>query len=190
MVRGLNVHVSGVEANETLTQKCIELRDRLDWRGLDFWTMRIEDFVPTVPPDVVLSLHACDTATDDAIAQGIVWGSKLILAAPCCQHELNTQISSQTFRPVIRHGILKERLADIITDAFRANILRIMGYSTDVIQFVDPEHSAKNIMIRAEKKLNPGHKPSIQEYKELKDFWKVTPYIEKLLGEQIDKYLK
>ncbi|WP_319586109.1 SAM-dependent methyltransferase [uncultured Desulfobulbus sp.] len=190
MVRGLNVQVSGVEANEKLTQKCIELRDNLGWQGLEFWTMRIADFVPPVPPDVVLSLHACDTATDDAIAQGILWGSKLILAAPCCQHELNTQISSQIFRPIIRHGILKERLADIITDSFRAIVLRIMGYSTDVIQFVDPEHSAKNIMIRAEKKLKPGHKPSVQEYKELKDFWKVTPYIEKLLGEQIDKYLR
>lgn len=190
MVKSLNVQVSGVEANEELTQKCVELRDTMGWQGLEFWTMRIVDFVPSVPPDVVLSLHACDTATDDAIAQGILWGSKLILAAPCCQHELNTQISSQIFRPVIRHGILKERLADILTDAFRALILRIMGYRTDVIQFVDPEHTAKNIMIRAGKALKPGHHPSVQEYKELKDFWKVTPYIEKLLGTQIDQFLK
>ncbi|MHB1457205.1 MAG: class I SAM-dependent methyltransferase [Armatimonadota bacterium] len=190
MVRGLNVHVSGVESNEELTHKCTELRDKLGWQGLEFWTMRIADFVPPVPPDVVLSLHACDTATDDAIAQGIIWESKLIIAAPCCQHELNTQISSQVFRPVIRHGILKERLADILTDAFRALVLRIMGYGTDVIQFVDPEHTAKNIIIRASKALKPGHHPSVEEYKELKDFWKITPYIEKLLGEHIDQYLR
>lgn len=190
MVRGLNVKVSGVDSNEELTQKCTELRDKLGWQGLEFWTMRIADFVPSVPPDVVLSLHACDTATDDAIAQGILWGSKLILAAPCCQHELNTQISSQVFRPVIRHGILKERLADILTDAFRALVLRIMGYRTDVIQFVDPEHTAKNIIIRASKALKLGHRPSVEEYKELKDFWKVTLYIEKLLGERIDQHLR
>ena len=189
-VQGLSVQVSGIEANEELTKKCTDLRDRLGWQGLEFWPSRIADFVPSVPPDVVLCLHACDTATDDAIAQGIIWESKLILAVPCCQHELNTQLSSQVFRPVLRHGILKERLADILTDAFRAIVLRIMGYRTEVIQFADPEHTAKNLMIRAEKGLKPGHKPSVQEYLELKDFWKVTPYIEGLLGERLGKYLK
>lgn len=189
-VRGLIVQVSGVEANEELTKKCIDLRDRLGWQGLEFWTSPIADFAPSVPPDVALSLHACDTATDDAIAQGVLWGSKLILAAPCCQHELNTKLSSQVFRPVLRHGILKERLADILTDTFRALVLRIMGYRTDVIQFVDPEHTAKNLIIRAEKALKPGHQPSIREYIELKEFWAVTPFIERLLGERLDQYLR
>ena len=144
-------------------------------------------------PDIVLALHACDTATDEALAQGIKWGSKLIISAPCCQHHLQKQLDHQPaprpFEPVERHSILKERLGDILTDTFRALILRIMGYQTDVVQFVSSEHTAKNLMIRAAKTLNVGDAKFVREYRDLKDFWKVTPYLEQLSGEDFTDLL-
>lgn len=186
---GLDVRVVGIEVNDELTRKCSDLRDTLGWQGLEFKASKIADYVPDEPPDIVLSLHACDTATDDAIARGILWGSQAILASPCCQHELHEQLHAPLFRPILRHGILRERLADILTDAFRALVLRIMGYRTSVIQFVSPEHTSKNLMIRAEKAFKPGHAVSAREYKELKEYWEVSPCIEELLGDDIRRYL-
>jgi len=130
---------------------------------------------------------------DEALAQGIKWGSKLIISAPCCQHHLQKQLDHQPaprpFEPVERHSILKERLGDILTDTFRALILRIMGYQTDVVQFVSSEHTAKNLMIRAAKTLNVGEAKFVREYRDLKDFWKVTPYLEQLSGEDFTHLL-
>lgn len=186
---GLPVEVVGIDVNEELVSKCAELRNSLGWPGLEFRVSRIAEFEPDVPPDMVLSLHACDTATDEAIARGILWGSRVILAAPCCQHELHDQLRATPFRPVLRHGVLKERFADILTDAFRALVLRIMGYRTSVIEFVSPEHTSKNLVIRAEKGLKPGDAAHIREYKDLKALWNVSPCIEGLLGQEIQEYL-
>lgn len=187
---GLPAHLVGIDINRELIDKCRRLRDSLGWSGLEFHVSRIAEFMPTVPPDTVLSLHACDTATDEAIAQGILWGSRVILAAPCCQHELHRQLKEPLFRPLLRHGILRERLADLLTDAFRALVLCIMGYRTRVIEFISPEHTSKNLMIRAEKGLQPGNPTYVQEYKDLKRFWDVSPVIEELLGEEIRHFLE
>jgi SAM-dependent methyltransferase len=181
-VRGVPAHVVGVDVNEEIIGHAAGLRDSLGWEGLEFRVSRIADYQPARPPDLVLSLHACDTATDEAIAQGILWESRIILAAPCCQHELHTQLKAAVMRPVLRHGILKERTADILTDAFRALTLRIMGYRTDVVQFVSPEHTTKNLMIRAVKGLRPGDKAFVRDYKELKEFWGVQPVLERMVG--------
>ena len=189
-VYDLSVHLVGVDVNQELMHKCRRLRDSLGWDGLEFHSSSIADFVPTVLPDMVLSLHACDTATDEAIAQGILWGSRVILAAPCCQHEFHRQLQQPVFRPLLRHGILRERLADLLTDAFRALVLRIMGYRTRVVEFVSPEHTSKNLMIRAEKGLRPGDPAYVQEYTDLKGFWNVSPVIEQLLGEEIQRFLE
>jgi SAM-dependent methyltransferase len=189
-VRGAAVHVVGVDVNGEVISNATGLRDSLGWEGLDFRVSRIGDYHPERPPDLVLSLHACDTATDEAIAQGILWGSRVILAAPCCQHELQTQIKAAVMRPVLRHGILKERTADILTDAFRALILRIMGYRTDVVQFVSPEHTTKNLMIRAVKGLKAGERRFVEEYEELKRFWEVEPVLEGMVGEQLRQALR
>jgi hypothetical protein len=147
-----------------------------------FQRSAIIDYKPDTPPDIVLGLHACDTATDEAIAQGIINGSRIVMCAPCCHHELNEQVHSvPPFAPVLRHGILKERMADILTDTFRALILRMAGYRTDVIEFVAFEHTNRNIMIRAVKRPSPGAGEAAREYDSLKAFWGVTPYLEKLL---------
>jgi len=187
--RGLSARVVGVDSNEEMIDHCRLLRDSLGWDGLDFRVSKIAEFSPTTRPDLMLSLHACDTATDEAIAQGILWGSRGILAAPCCQHELRSQLRAPVFRPMLRHGVLKERTADILTDAFRALVLRIMGYRTDVVQFVSPEHTSKNLMIRAKKGLEPGQKAFIGEYQALKEFWGVEPWLEGMLGAELTRFL-
>jgi hypothetical protein len=135
---------------------------------------------------VVLALHACDTATDEALARAIEWQSSLIMSAPCCQHHLQAQLAQQPtphpWEPVFRHAILKERMGDILTDTFRALILRIMGYTTDVIQFIATEHTPKNLMLRAVRGSTPGDPKLMQQYNDLKALWGVTPYLETLLG--------
>jgi len=187
-------HLTGIDVNDELLTRHAEKSVRLGWDALTFQTTSIIEYKPETPPDIVLALHACDTATDEALAQGIEWQSKLIISAPCCQHHLQKQLEHQPapnpFGPVERHSILKERLGDILTDTFRALILRIMGYSTDVVQFVSSEHTAKNLMIRAVKTLKAGDPKFVQEYTDLKNFWNVTPYLEELLGEDFTKLLQ
>ena len=181
--------VVGVDSDAEIIGKCRRLQESLQWDGLSFHEAAIADFEPATPPDVILSLHACDTATDEAIAQGIRWQGSVILAAPCCQHELHDRVQHPLFQPVLRHGILKQRTADILTDAFRALVLRIMGYRTDVVEFVSPEHTSRNLLIRAVKTQAPGDSAAIQEYMQLKQFWNVTPYLEELLGDVLAPYL-
>jgi SAM-dependent methyltransferase len=185
----LPAHVVGVDVKADLLERHREKALALGWDRLTFEVGSIADFQPDVVPDVVLALHACDTATDDALARGIRWKSRLILSAPCCQHELQAQLSHivvpSPFRAVARHGILDERLGDILTDTFRAAILRIMGYRTDVIQFVSTEHTAKNLMIRAVKTSESATVHSVEEYQDLKDYWHVTPHLERLLGDEL-----
>ena len=187
-IQGVSARVTGVDREQELIEKCNQLRDSLGWSGLRFFQAQIADYTPEVAPDIVLSLHACDTATDEAIAQGVIWQSHIILAAPCCQHELRPQIEAALFDPVLKHGILKQRTADILTDACRAQILRILGYQTDVVQFIDSKHTPKNLMIRARKGLSPGNRMLTVKYKALAAFWKIEPSIEKLLKNELEPY--
>ena len=187
-------HLTGIDVNNELLTRHGEKSLRLGWNDLTFQTTSIIEYKPETPPEIVLALHACDTATDEALAQGIQWQSNVIISAPCCQHHLQKQLDHQPapnpFGAVERYSILKERLGDILTDTFRALILRIMGYTTDVVQFVSSEHTAKNLMIRAVKSLKVGDPKFVQEYKDLKNFWHVTPYLEELLGEDFTKLLQ
>ena len=176
----------GVDANGTLVAKCAARARELGALGVDFETCAIADYRPDHPPDIVVALHACDTATDEAIAQGIRWDARLILCAPCCHHDLHQQLEVVApFAAVWHHGILRQRLADILTDTFRALALRILGYSAEVIEFVSTEHTDRNLLIRAAKRRDPGEAHSIREYQELRAFWGVTPAIERLLGERL-----
>lgn len=186
--RSVDAQIVGIDVNEELVAKNQAPAESLGWQGIEFRVSRIADFEPGESPDIVLSLHACDTATDEAIARGIQWKARVILAAPCCQHELHNKLDNSSFRPVLRHGILRERLADILTDTFRALVLRVMGYRTDVIEFVDPQHTAKNLMIRAVAGLKPGDKSLVREYGDLKAFWGVTPVIEEVIGDDLRRY--
>ena len=150
---------------------------------------------------MVVSLHACDTATDEALAKGVEWKARYILSAPCCQHELQKVIGAArpesapyqgTFDGLLRQSILRERLCDILTDSFRAMILRILGFKVQVIEFVSSEATARNIMLKCEYGVKPGQPGPIGEYLNLRDYWKVTPWLEtrleKLLGKYFERY--
>ncbi len=142
--------------------------------------------------DMLVSLHACDTATDEAMAKGVEWKARYILSAPCCQHELHKAItvnSSQAFSGLLRQSILRERMCDILTDAFRAMILRILGFKVQVIEFVSSEATMRNIMLKCEYGVKPGQAGPIAEYLDLRDYWKVTPWLETRLSNLLGKYL-
>jgi SAM-dependent methyltransferase len=184
-VRGIPAHLTGIDTNATLIQKDNRQSEELGFSHACFQKSAIIDYVPQESPEIVLALHACDTATDEAIYQGIVSESRLIMCAPCCHHHLHGQLRpGKPFTPVFQDGILKQRLSDILTDTFRALVLRIMGYKTDVVEFVSPEHTDKNLMIRAVRRSQRNKARYIQEYLDLKACWGVTPYLETLLGER------
>ena len=188
-VLAIPAELVGIDVNGTLIEKDTMLSDQLGYKDACFTTSSILAYRPQTPPDIVLALHACDTATDEAIYQGIAANARLILCAPCCHRHLHEQLrsapSDSPLAPIFHDGILKKRLADILTDTFRALALRIMGYKTDVVEFIAPEHTDKNLMIRAVKKHEAGNADFVREYLSLKQYWGVTPYIETLLGERM-----
>jgi hypothetical protein len=154
-----DVRIVGLDRNADVVGQCSRLTDRLGLRGLEFRRQEIsgfEGFADGGAVDLVVSLHACDTATDDALAQAVRWNAGVILAVPCCQHEIAAAMSGEQLLAVARHGILKERLAAIATDALRAEILEECGYRTQVVEFIDLEHTAKNVLIRAVRREAPG----------------------------------
>jgi hypothetical protein len=132
---------------------------------------------------MLVSLHACDTATDDAIAAGVRFGAEAIVVAPCCHHELAAQIARQGKDGVLRHGLLLGRQADLVTDALRAGALEIAGYRVDVIEFVAAEHTAKNVMLRAVRDPSPQRAERARtEFAELRERYGVDPKIGRLLS--------
>ena len=192
-VKGIPATMIGVDTKAYLLDRHRETATQLGWAGMSFEANRIIDFQPAEEPDIVLALHACDTATDEALGRAIRWRSKLIFSAPCCHHHLQAQLSQATmpelFRPVLRHGIMRERLGDLLTDSFRAHILRLLGYRTDVVEFVAVEHTPKNLMIRAVLMDTPPPLALVNEYIALKTYWGVTPYLEELLHDELNSIL-
>ena len=180
-VRGWTVVLTGVDRNRELIAKNNAWRDRLGWTDLHFETADLAAYTPAEPPDLVLSLHACDTATDLALARGAAWKAGVILSAPCCQHELHHALASEPLQALLRHGILRERLADLVTDALRAAALRLCGYSVHVVEFAAAADTGRNILIRAVRQNRPPDPRAADEYRALKAFWNVTPAIEGLL---------
>ena len=136
---------------EDVIEHCNELRTKYGYDRLDFYVGDIATYKDVDSVDMVVTLHACDTATDYALAKAVAWGAKVILSVPCCQHEANRTISSTLLSPVMDYGILKERMSAIITDAARANMLKARGYDTQILEFIDMEHTPKNLLIRAVK---------------------------------------
>lgn len=182
----LDVEIVGLDLKEEVIQFCNQLRDTLNYEGLHFEIGNIEAYTSDQPIHMVISLHACDTATDAALAKAVDWGSEVILAVPCCQHELLPQLKTESLELIERHGILKERLAAITTDAVRASAMEIMGYATDIFEFIDLAHTPKNLMIRSVKRGHYSNK-EIMRYKEAKAFFNIHPSIELFLGENFRK---
>lgn len=200
------VKVIGVDRRKDVIDAAKQMSATLDLADkLIFVESSLEDFdlssvvAPSsgspIHPSMVVSLHACDTATDEALAKGVEWGAKYILSAPCCQHELQKTIGTASssaqaaFAGLMRQSILKERLCDILTDAFRAMVLRILGYKTQVIEFVSSEATARNIMLKCESGVKAGQPGPVGEYLNLRDYWKVTPWLEMRLKPLLEKHL-
>lgn len=150
-LKGYNIRIIGLDLKEDVIEHCNELRTRYGYDKLDFYVGDIATYKDVDKVDMVVTLHACDTATDYALAKAVKWGAEVILSVPCCQHEANRTIKSDILSPVMEYGILKERMAAIVTDAARAKLLTANGYDTQILEFIDMEHTPKNLLIRAVK---------------------------------------
>ena len=189
MASGVNVHTIGVDLKSELMAQLNSTVEQLGWSTIEFVTEAISQWQPKpgAQPDLVIALHACDTATDDAIAQAVAWKSSHLLVAPCCQHDLQRQIDQSHIPPgfesLVRHGIVRERLGDLLTDTFRADVLAALGWRTDVIEFVDNQHTAKNIMIRASQ-TGELDEPARTRALQLAAEWSVQPALIHLLADR------
>jgi SAM-dependent methyltransferase len=185
-VRGLPVSVVGIDVKEQARQRNSELAAELGaGEELRFVQGDIASTEVEERPDVVLALHACDTATDDALAKAVEWEASLVLAAPCCHHDLQRRLRSAPtptpFGLVMRYGILRERLADTLTDAMRAALLRLHGYRVEVVEFVDSKHTPRNTLLRAVRTGATGDPEVATEYSRLTVQWGVRPRLAELL---------
>ncbi|HEX2770861.1 MAG TPA: SAM-dependent methyltransferase [Micromonosporaceae bacterium] len=185
--RGIDVEVVGVDVREDQRQRNTELAQRLGCADrVQFVAGTILDAVVDPPPDLVLALHACDTATDEALARGVRWGAEWILAAPCCHHDVAAQLRRQPgpgpYDLLTRQGILRERFADVLTDSLRAGLLRLHGYRVEVVEFVDSRHTPRNLLLRASRTDAAATADQRAEYEALVRDWRVTPRLQTLLS--------
>ena len=181
VLRGREVELVGLDLKEDVIATCSALARRLGSSGLRFERGEIAGFDAGGQVDLVVSLHACDTATDEALAQAVRWDASVILAVPCCQKEAYRQIESDLLQPLLRHGLAKERFAALVTDTLRAQLLELAGYRTQLVEFVDLEHTQKNVLIRA-KQGRPAGADVRCAYEQLRDSLGLQPAFERLLS--------
>ena len=151
-LKGYDVEITGLDLKEDVIAQCNLLGRKYGYEKLTFLKGDIADYEMRDRVDMVVTLHACDTATDFALAKAVKWNVKVILSVPCCQHEVNRQICNKELASVLRYGIIKERMSALITDALRAGLLEAEGYETNILEFIDMEHTPKNLLIRAVKR--------------------------------------
>ncbi|MEO6398457.1 MAG: SAM-dependent methyltransferase [Tepidiformaceae bacterium] len=197
--QGLEPELIGVDSNAAMVETVAAIAAKLKFESTRFVAQTIGAFAEQEEPaDLLVSLHACDTATDEALAAGVRLGADAIVLVPCCQHELVSQLEARAkdgllaesaWAAVLRSGLLTQRLADILTDALRAAALEAMGYKVEVAEFVSPEATARNVMLRAEKRpagaqADAANARGLLEYSRLRDAWEVAPSVERLLGDR------
>ncbi len=175
---GMQVEIVGLDLKTDVISRCRTLAEKLQCEGLTFLQGDIAHYMGHQTVDLVVSLHACDTATDYALAKAITWGAQVILSVPCCQHEVNRQIEQPLLWPLLKHGLLKERISALCTDGIRAAYLETKGYKTQVIEFIDMEHTPKNILLRAIRQ--PGFQKDPEELNRLCSFLQVETTLQKL----------
>lgn len=183
-VLGVEAEITGIDLKKDVVEFCNDTAKKLEYKNLKFLWGDIKTFTEFEGIDMIVTLHACDIATDMAIAHGIKWKSRIIMVVPCCQHEIFTQIKNESMSPLLKHGILKERISSLVTDAARGNLLEVVGYNVQFVEFIDMEHTPKNIMIRA---IYNGQKneKALVEYMRYKEFWSIEPYLEKSIKEYL-----
>lgn len=170
----------GIDYSETVIKASKKMADNLGYKNMDFIKEDLTNYTPNKEIDLVISLHACDTATDMAIGLGIRAKSKAIVVVPCCHKELLGQYKYEVLDPIIKHGVFKTRFADLLTDGMRTLMLEARGYETSVVEYISPLDTPKNLMIRAVKKKEKNEK-ALNEYEELKAKFSVEPTLEKLI---------
>lgn len=173
-----DVHIIGLDLKEDVIRKCNGLAEKYGYEKLHFLCGDIAEYEGVQKVDMVVTLHACDKATDYALAKAVEWDAQVILSVPCCQHELNDQIQNKLLSPVLKYGLLKERMSALLTDGIRAELLESKGYSTQILEFIDMEHTPKNLLIRAVK---TGRSRSGETLKEMTDAIHGHLTLEKLL---------
>lgn len=193
-LRGLDIEITGLDLKRDVIRRCNELAEKYRYEGLRFLQGDIKAYEGEMEEgshkgqgesglqkaDMVITLHACDTATDYALAKAVEWGAEVILSVPCCQHEVNKQIDCDKLMPILKYGLLKERVSALITDAVRANVLEENGYEVQILEFIDMEHTPKNILIRGIKR---GEKRAAEKMpvKGMTDFLHIETTLQKLL---------
>ena len=177
-LKGFDIHVIGLDLKEDVIRRCSGLAKKYGYEKLHFLVGDIADYEGVNEVDVVVTLHACDTATDYALAKAIGWNAKVILSVPCCQHEVNKQIQNDLLQPVLKYGLIRERMSALLPDAIRANLLEEAGYQVQVLEFIDMEHTPKNILLRAVKS---GKQKTSGELTELMEELHVSPTLAALL---------
>lgn len=182
-LKGYPVRIVGLDLKEDVIEHCSRLGRQYGYEGLSFCHGDIASFEGVEKVDMVVTLHACDLATDYALEKAVNWGARVILSVPCCQHELNGQMENSLLRPVLQYGLIKERMAALYTDAIRAQVLEYRGYRTQILEFIDMEHTPKNILIRA---VRQGKKrDNGLQIRELADFLHVKPTVVELLAPEL-----
>ncbi len=180
---GVDVKAQSLEHN-TAVADSLGLGDQMTFVQGDIGSAELDE-----PPDVVLALHACDTATDDALARAVGWDAPLVLAAPCCHHDVAAQLrrapTPAPYTMLTRNGILRERFADTLTDALRASVLRLVGYRVDVVEFVESVHTPRNTLLRAVRTGAPATDAARAELDEVVRTWDVHPRLAELLGDRL-----
>ena len=182
-LKGYDIRIIGLDLKEDVIAHCNELKDKYGYGKLSFLVGDIASYTDVDAVDMVVTLHACDTATDYALAKAVQWGAKVILSVPCCQHEANRMMENELLQPVLQYGILKERMAALLTDGIRAKLLENAGYETQILEFIDMEHTPKNLLIRAVKR-QEGSKKLPEELKACMEAYHVKPTLADLLTEK------
>lgn len=181
-MKGYPIRIIGLDLKKDVISHCGRLAEHYGYDKLQFYHGDIASYEGVDHVDMVVTLHACDTATDYALEKAVRWGAKVILSVPCCQHELNKQIKNDLLEPVLHYGLIKERMAALYTDALRAELLEQQGYRTQILEFIDMEHTPKNILLRAVYDGKPKHNE--KEIREILDFLQVRPTLYELLRQR------
>jgi hypothetical protein len=184
-VHGRDVDIVGLDLRADVVETCETLARKLELQGLRFEVGDIATYAPDGEVQLVVSLHACDTATDLALERAVRWQAQVILAVPCCQHEVSGQLRSDALAPLLARGLLRERFAADVTDAARAQLLEAVGYDTQVLELVSGEHTPKNVLIRAVSRPSRDRARAFREYVIFRDALGIAPTLERLLADQL-----